>query len=50
MLHALVCIALCCVPALVLLPLRFLDREPSNEIAHEQENEPRMPAEMSLAA
>jgi len=35
MLHVLLYIALCCLPALILLPLRILDREPRNEITHE---------------
>jgi len=37
MLHALLYIAMCLIPALFLLPLRFLDREPRNEIRHESE-------------
>jgi hypothetical protein len=36
-LHVLLYVALCCLPALILIPLRILDREPSNEIVHEQE-------------
>jgi hypothetical protein len=50
MLHALVLIALCCAPALVLLPLRFLDREPSNEIAHESSDDRERDPEPPLLA
>lgn len=50
MLHVLLLIVLCCLPALILLPLRFLDREPRNEIAHEQERPAPERAEMRLAA
>jgi hypothetical protein len=49
--HVLLWAALCCAPALILIPLRILDREPSNEIAHEQECPPgRDPAEFAQAA
>lgn len=37
MLHVLLYCLLCLVPALILLPLRFLDREPRNETAQEQD-------------
>lgn len=50
MLHVLLYIALCCLPALVLLPLRILDREPDNEISHEQQDEPRQDPDEMLAA
>ena len=35
MLHVLIWIGWCLVPALVLIPLRFLDRGPANGTAHE---------------
>jgi hypothetical protein len=35
LLHALLYALLCAAPALILLPLRYLDRPPSNEIRHE---------------
>ena len=34
--HVLLYVCLCLVPALFLLPLRFLDRDPRNEITDEQ--------------
>lgn len=36
LLHFGLYLGLCAAPAFILLPLRYLDREPSNEIVHEQ--------------
>ena len=36
MLHVLLYVLLCAAPALILIPLRILDRPPRNEIHHEQ--------------
>lgn len=49
MLHVLLYIVLCAAPALVLLPIWHLDREPSNEISQEQEGEPRHDPDDTLA-
>ena len=49
MLHVLLYIALCAAPALVLLPVWHLDREPRNEIAQEQEGEPKQDPDDTLA-
>lgn len=51
--HVLLYAALCLLPALILLPLRFLDREPRNEIRQEQpddEDRDPGPAVLPLAA
>ena len=37
--HVLLYAALCLAPALILLPLRALDREPANEVTHESDPE-----------
>lgn len=39
LLHVLLYALLCAAPALVLLPVRWLDRPPSNETIHEQPSE-----------
>jgi hypothetical protein len=39
LLHALLYALLCLAPALVLLPVRILDRAPRNEVTHEQPGE-----------
>ena len=36
MFHVLLYVLLCAAPALVLLPLRILDREPRNEVTQDQ--------------
>jgi hypothetical protein len=35
LLHVLLYALLCAAPALILIPLRFLDRPPRNEVTHE---------------
>lgn len=47
--HALLYVLLCAAPALVLLPIWGLDREPSNEIRHDQQDEPRDDPDDTLA-
>ena len=50
-LHVLLYAALCCAPALILLPLRILDREPRNEITHESGDDgKREPGDVLTAA
>ena len=47
--HVLLYVLLCLAPALVLLPVWKLDREPRNEIRHDQQDEPRQDPDDSLA-
>jgi hypothetical protein len=42
-------IVLCLAPALVLLPVWHLDREPSNEVTQVQEDEPQRDPDAGLA-
>lgn len=48
-LHVLLYVLLCAAPALVLLPVWKLDRGPSNEITHDQQDEPRQDPDDTLA-
>jgi hypothetical protein len=50
MLHVVLYCLLPIVPGLVLLPLRFLDREPSNELTQEQDGDERDPGPLAAAA
>ena len=50
LLHVFLYSLLCSAPALILIPLRILDREPSNEIIHEQDDRDGDSAEMRAAA
>jgi hypothetical protein len=47
--HVLLYVILCAAPALVLLPIWHLDREPSNEVTQIQEDEPRQDPDAELA-
>jgi hypothetical protein len=47
--HVLLYVLLCFAPALVLLPIWHLDREPSNEVTQVQEDEPRRDPDADLA-
>lgn len=48
--HVLLYALLCAAPALILLPLRLLDREPPNEITHESGDEEKREPDGLLAA
>jgi hypothetical protein len=50
MFHVLLWAVLCLLPALILIPLRVLDREPQNEIAHESDDEGKRDPDGPLAA
>lgn len=50
LLHVLLYGLLCAAPALVLIPLRILDREPGNQVEHYQEQPGDDDAEMRAAA
>lgn len=47
--HVLLYVLLCAAPAMVLLPVWHLDREPSNEITQEQQDETRQDPDDTLA-
>ena len=49
LLHVLLYIGLCLAPALVLLPVWHLDREPDNALVQHQEDEPRQDPDAELA-